>query len=517
MMKQDLLYFWIPLLFLFLFTYFLQNHIYVSNDVAYLVYIANQSLAGATYGIDFFETNPPMILYLYLPICLIYKILHVNIATIIMNYIFILAIVSTIISFFLLKKIIRPQDKAILYSLSFAFGCILLLLPANQFGQREHILMIFFLPYLFSTILALENKKMNATSAFLIGCFAGAGLAMKPFFLIPFFLIEVYAMIAKRNFLFSIRIETITIACVLLLYFISILILHPSYIYVMLPIIMDLYFESVKEPWIEVITTATLYYCAMAIVPIVLFKFDKHYQHLIMILLLAMLGMMLACLVPRTPWYYHMLPAYGFACVIWTYYLVKLTSMYLSHSTNKFTFILNKSCFLLLALVFYSMPLNDTLDLFAYYIHNKSYGPKKQLIQYVSSLAKHDTVSCFSFNTTDDCFPLVFYTHSQYGGRFPFFWWLRAILHYEHFPKQDTLPTTIAKDKEYVFNEMVKDLNHYKSDIVIINTENIGLLFDKRFNFIKYFSQDERFRHIWKNYRFIANVSHYQIYQYQAH
>lgn len=509
-MKKDFVYFLIPSCFVFLFAYLLQNHIYVSNDVSYLVYVTEQLLAGGTYAHDFFETNPPMILYLYLPICITAHFFHVNILTVTQYYVFILASISTIVAFYLLKKILRNEDRQLsLYSLSFAIACVLLLFPANQFGQREHLFMIFMLPYLFTSLLAFQDRKIKPLIAFFIGILAGFGFAMKPFFLIPLLFVETYYILTKKSIWFFFRSETIAICGILILYLASIFILQPSYIFTMLPIIMDLYFESAKEPWFEILTTSTLYYCATAIVAYFIFQIDERDQPLMRVLLLSMIGMMIAAIIPRTPWYYHMLPAYGFACLIWTYYLIRLSSFSLANGKST----INKILILPLGLILFSMPISDTISLYQFYMYNKSRGPKHRLIQYVSSLPKHDTVSCFSFNTTDDCFPLVYYTHSKYGGRFPFFWWLRAILRFEHFPKQDKLPETFAKEKEYVFAETIKDLDHYKNDVIIINIDNIGLLFDKRFDFIKYFSQDERFRKTWGNYQYLTTIAQYQVYQ----
>src|SRR5438094_233352 len=128
-MKKQLIYYYIfPTFLIILLAYFFQSRLLFSGDVGYLLHVANQLLAGGTYAHDFFETNPPMILYLYLPACLLCKLTAISIINASRIYFFFLIFISSSLCFYLMKKLINHP-----VTLSFAYLMllfILLFLPA---------------------------------------------------------------------------------------------------------------------------------------------------------------------------------------------------------------------------------------------------------------------------------------------------------------------------------------------------------------------------------------------------
>src|SRR5207302_1351476 len=106
-MKQETITFYISATLIVLLAYFMQTRTYFSPDVGYLLHAANQVLAGGKYGPDIFEPNPPMILYLYIPVCLFAKWTAISLMTAMRLYIILLALVSLSLCFFFLKKLIK--------------------------------------------------------------------------------------------------------------------------------------------------------------------------------------------------------------------------------------------------------------------------------------------------------------------------------------------------------------------------------------------------------------------------
>src|SRR6185437_2828635 len=67
---------------LFILAYIVQSLGALNSDVASLLYDTKLLLMGGTYVKDFFETNPPMVLYLYAPVILIEKLTSLDLASI---------------------------------------------------------------------------------------------------------------------------------------------------------------------------------------------------------------------------------------------------------------------------------------------------------------------------------------------------------------------------------------------------------------------------------------------------
>ena len=128
-----------PILLFALLGFLFQSFIVFSPDVGYLLYATKQWLAGGRYVTDIFETNPPMILYLYSPIWFAVKWFQIDIILLARIYMLILASVSAVICFQLLKKIISSKERIYFYGLFSAILCVLFILPLKAFLQREHL------------------------------------------------------------------------------------------------------------------------------------------------------------------------------------------------------------------------------------------------------------------------------------------------------------------------------------------------------------------------------------------
>jgi hypothetical protein len=144
-MKNSIIAWWIPFVLLCTIAFFLQNHIYVNKDEAFLLHTAKMMLEGQTYAKSIFEPNPPLILYLQMPVVLLSKLINFNILYILRMYIIILTFISISCSYFCIQKLFGGKTP-LSYFLLYLLVYILLFLPATQFAQRENILMILIIP-----------------------------------------------------------------------------------------------------------------------------------------------------------------------------------------------------------------------------------------------------------------------------------------------------------------------------------------------------------------------------------
>lgn len=124
-----------------------QSKLFLNWDDDWLIHAAARLLSGGNYYNDFFEINMPMAIFVHLPAVLLAKYCHLNFIISFRIYFFTLIFLSLIISHSLLK-IILPENfnlqKILILTLSFIY----IILPADQFGQREHFLIIFTIPYI---------------------------------------------------------------------------------------------------------------------------------------------------------------------------------------------------------------------------------------------------------------------------------------------------------------------------------------------------------------------------------
>src|SRR5580700_2691649 len=165
--------------------YIMRAQVVLNGDVASLLYDTELFLSGGTYVKDFFETNPPMIFILYSPIVILQKITHFNIKTIVCFYIILFAFISLAVCYALLKHIISEKDSYLRSAIIFVLLCAFLLIPITDFGQREHLLCILGMPYVFAVVVRAKGIAISVTEATVIGLIGGLVFSLKPFFLIP--------------------------------------------------------------------------------------------------------------------------------------------------------------------------------------------------------------------------------------------------------------------------------------------------------------------------------------------
>lgn len=501
-MKEDIMHFFvISTVFVFL-AFTLQSSIMVSPDVSYLMHAAWELFQGGRYGSQIFETNPPMILYLYLPVHLLVKMVTSDIIFALRIYILFLSLISFGMCFYLLKKAI-PHDRFYQYSLLLTLLWVLFLLPVYAFGQREHLLIIFTLPYVFSRVLFLQNKSISRTIRFLIGVLGGLGFALKPFFIIPFAFLELYGIFKKRSIFAAFRIESLTIVCVIIGYLISILIWQQEYIDIILPLVFKYYFPFFIKSFAELFLKPGVIFCFATITTFMVFYSSDHYKALGVTLWLTLLGMILAYIIPRQTWYYHLYPAISLSYLLSMHCLVQLCS---GKSVRSKTFFL---C-LLSAFVFI-VPLYSYFILLTSVQAFKKNSPILPIEKFINTQKGERSIYCFSFFTSD-CFPLVYNTKTRYAERFPSLWWYKGISETEKI-NNPLAARRLAQDKKFLIESISEDLNHLKARWVIVNEYNFRGVEYPGFNVIDYFSQNDKFREAWKNYHYQEKMGRYHIYE----
>lgn len=461
----------------------------LSWDVSNLLYDTKLFLTGGTYVKDFFETNPPMIFFLYSPVIWIAKLTGMSDPVIVRIYTMLVAMGSIICCSALLVKILSKDDDPLRFFLLYVLTFVFLLLPAFEFSQREHFLIILIMPYLFSAVAVAQRKSIHTVFAVFIGIMAGLGFGMKPYFLTTLILVECY-LIMTRNVLSFLRIESIVCASMLLLYLMYIFEFHPNYIHIMLPLLNQFYFSAIKQPWISVLTNPITLFCMAVLGYYIFFYQKKYYRELVSVLLLAMCGMMLAYFIPRAPWRYHVIPALSLSCL-----LVMIFIYQVFHKKMK--------KILFAVLISFLFPLYFFMNGMIKFLNVSQIFESDKLIQY---LRHTDQSKIYCLFPTMLCYPLAAGTGHQFSGRFPMFWWVKGAVQVEH---ENRLTETISKQKDYLINAVIEDIHSNRPKLVIVSPVKISASLD----ILEYFLQNEKFHNAWRSYQYVDTYGGFKVYK----
>ncbi|MHB1948685.1 MAG: hypothetical protein ACYCQI_11300 [Gammaproteobacteria bacterium] len=319
-------YAFISLVFLTIsFAWIIQSTLLLNVDVSWLLEASKRMLAGGSYTKDYFENNPPWILYFYAFPVMVAKIFSISIIVSLRVYVFLLAILSTLLSYYFLRQIVAQQDILLAKFLTLALVILFLILPLGELGQRDHLLFVLSVPYFLMLTLRLQDRQVNGHLAVAVGVLAGSVFLMKPYFLMALGLIEFYYFLNKKKISALFRPETLTIMAMLLVYMVLLLVRHNDYLTLVLPFAARWCYKATKNPLSIVLNNVATMSC-LAVILLALATYEvMRYRQLMLIFLLAFAGFFFSYFIQHEAWFYHLLPALSLAllmCVAVLYFII---------------------------------------------------------------------------------------------------------------------------------------------------------------------------------------------------
>jgi len=166
------------------------------DQSAYLA-MAEMICQGKLPYIDFFEWNPPLIMYLNLIPVVVAKIFHIPTALALNLSVLTLSATSSLFSLRIAYKYLRKQQFLLLLPMLFAVSYFSQELLINS-GEREHLFVLAYLPFfvLRSIVWRISSNgstlAISKSDAICCGILAGIGMALKPQFVASAVVVELF-------------------------------------------------------------------------------------------------------------------------------------------------------------------------------------------------------------------------------------------------------------------------------------------------------------------------------------
>lgn len=282
----------------------------MKDDVAWLLYVAGQWLRGGRLYQDLVEVNPPLIIWIYALPVLAARGLGVAAEL----------VVEPLFAAFVLGC--AAWSAALLHGRAPLFGrwlpgfaaiaVVLLLLPAVEFGQREHLLIAAGLPYFVLWARGVAKEREPPVAALAAGALAGLFCALKPPYLAAYAVLELAGLWGGAR-LFSRR--SLAFLAAFGLYGLAVLVCCPAYVQSAVPLALALY-GGTDTPWgLLLAESAGLFGGVGAVALLALLSWRRPaWMHPFVRILLAGLAIFAAVatltyLLEGKNWFYHRLPA----------------------------------------------------------------------------------------------------------------------------------------------------------------------------------------------------------------
>jgi hypothetical protein len=483
---------WKIMLGLHCLAFVLQSFMFINWDVSFLLHSSRLLLGGGSYASAFFETNPPMILYIYTVPVLLAELLSIDVELSLRLLVFIVSLLSILLSTAVSVSGLAP-----------VLAVVFLLLPAHEFGQREHLCVMMVMPYVFVLGRRLGNKSVHTWLAVVIGFMAGVGFGIKPFFLIPLILFELHAISQDRKL--AIRIETLIILAVMIGYVGSVFLLLPDYLYVVVPVLLQLYYPGFGETLLMLLLRPGVIFCLGSLAFYsVLYKGDDH-DCLPGILSLGVVGFLLSYLFARTLWYYHLLPGLVFATV--------LASIVFKQFVRRHWKTAGPLIVSIVGLLLFWFPVGAVTYFNAMAILDREFGWRSHILEHLK--AHHDAgTSWYLISTRNVIFPVFEEAGLVPTLRFPNFWWMPGLLKLKAVANNPAELKDLNAKENYFINLVAEDLETRSPDMVLIdNREYDYELALKNFDYLTYLSKGKRFERVWRSYRYVETVRPFKVYE----
>jgi hypothetical protein len=472
------------------------------TDIGWLYYATKQWLAGDELYSSIYEINPPMIFILMAPVTYIESITEFSSVVSLRIYFALLITSVTMINIHIMKHVLKNHTLTMVYIPSLLVATFIM--PYNGFSQRDHLAIIFILPYLLSRFYDLGTGiRLNKGIEIVIGIIAGVGICMKPYFLLFPLFCEIWCLLKVKRVsgLFSLKIMTMIFV---VLVFYVILFLHwDDYIKNIIPWGLATYWAYGKE---INYSELSLYMFVDSFILFAAVNLKNKKEKVLTIFLCFMSIPALLCYLLQAHYSYQLLP---FKTIL-ILNGVLTTYFYLKQHTEFFKIMVLGKCLFIVWASFYSFSLvSDNSKLINKVIVDHRIPTLSELgydfldesAYIINENFSGQPVYVLSSNVWPSTF-ITHYTNSVWVSGFPALWPLPAIDIMERFPKSMDKARygRVSSVKKQVLSLIRCEIALNKPVAIFVDSRENPDYFGKEFKYADFFEQEEIMSNVLNDY-----------------
>lgn len=274
----------------------------LSHDISWYLISTRWWIDGLPIYEEILELNPPLAFYLTAIPVWMSDLTGLSADVAYKAFIFALILASLMMSRAELDR--APTVSALRRRIFLGVAAVgLVLLPIGDFGQRDHMFAIFFLPFLTMSMLDVSSSRAHRA---VIAVWATLGIALKHYFLVLPLLVLLYKIVAARSLRPVVRIEYVLPAVLLVAYVGATALLHPAYFDRVIPLTLQVY-GAFDLPFATVLMRAGSLILVL-LLALALLALSRSRHHSSAIVTLVALGAVAIYFIQSKGWAYHRIP-----------------------------------------------------------------------------------------------------------------------------------------------------------------------------------------------------------------
>ncbi len=477
----------------------------LNSDSAWLLYLARRVVQGDRLYIDLIEINPPLIVWLQLPIAFLSRFLQLN-PTLVFR-VGVLLWLAICVGLCLVVVAYRKANKGERGWLLLLLLLVLLGWTRAHFGEREHIAFAALLPYLFLTAALVEGKVFPRKLRLLIGAIAAVGLALKPHLILVWPACLGLVCWKQRSLTAAAKLDNATIAGLLLMYAATVVFAFPEYLrlIVLLGPVYRLFAR--KDIAAVILNSVEALGAIMAVLAYGLLRKSVLHRGNADVFALATMAFLAAVVMQRKGFSYHYYPVSASTLVLCGVVL-------LNTDGSRMNRIQRVGRAVLALLLVLGLSSGAGWSLMQLWREDPVYRQQRVLASYIREHASDRSVMRLGY---EDNFPLVDMAGASWSLRFPNLWFVES-LYREQLASSEPLqfrpPSAMSLPERWCYEAVLDDFIRRKPSLLLITRPFAPGVSGEvnRFNYLDYFSQDARFTSALHSYRRVPGPAEYSVF-----
>jgi hypothetical protein len=477
------------------------------HDMSWLLYTAQRVMAGDTLYASLVEVNPPLIVDLSSIGVLISSGLNVTRTHGWVIFVGIQALLCLWLTARLLARELADEapdlTAPLIALLAWTFTC----LPAREFGQREHLMVLWLSPYVVSAVALGSGRPVGRPLQILLGLLVGLAVCLKPYYGVVVALVELCCLAwPARSIRPCVRLEMFVAVAVGVAYITFVRFEHPLFFTWILPLAVQ-YYSAYGSTLPGVIKPAHLVYAAATVVALVLGRVaPPGVTRLALAFTIAGVGAYITLILQSKGWSYHFLPAKSFLTLTVG---ISVLAFLRGHLGQWAPLTLRRPA--AMAMTGAAAVLASSIGWSVHQVQKHRAGRDYRLVSdfetFFDGQPRRPATLVLLSPSMFPGFPLVETLPASWGIRFNDLWMLAGLLAEEQ--ERPTAPDRVLTMAR-LSQMLAEDIDASKPQFIIV--ERHAKLVNTSVDVLALLLPSDRFRRTWQSYTLVQNVSGFEVY-----
>jgi hypothetical protein len=465
----------------------------LNHDTAWFLYVARGLLGGGELYRDFVEVNPPLAIWLTVPVVMLSRATRLAPIETLYGVFFAITAMSLLLTWRYLAMI-RSVPKWTAGLVLFLLAAAFLFFPGSAFGQREHLLVLLFTPWFMLRVVRSQGAHISITESVFVGLLGAAAVCLKPHAILAPLALEALFQLRSRDLRAMFALENLAAVVFAVIYGVAIVIWCPLFLTEMLHFGVVAYVPYFGLDAAEILERGARPALVLALALVLIYLAKGPMRELAGLAFAAAVGFLAAYFLQSKGFNYQIVPARIFAATSGIFAVAGILGALNTGEVRKLFVV--PAIIVVFAIALLSLS-------------SQAYVSRGPAFSVAISQNRPGARSVFIASTNvSNGFPLAIRENLVWSSRFPTLWLVPYVT-----DRWRDGPLPADPIIAYALDALVTDLQKFHPDVVFIDQgPTQDYIKSGTFDYLKFMGHDPRFEAIWNTYELRGKTGEFAIY-----